>query len=128
MPSVPPSSGFSGTHLENIGEISNNGIELLLTGTPWYTRNIQWDANLTVATNHNKLISFGTDQIQEISMGSFADVQKHIEGYPLGGFWGLDVERDASGRPVIRNSGGTVFRACSWLSASMMMYAVWSLS
>jgi TonB-linked SusC/RagA family outer membrane protein len=104
----PPSSGFTGSHLENIGEIANNGLELLLTGTPVYTRNIQWDASLSVSTNHNKLVSFGTDQIKEISFGAFADVNKHKEGYPLGSIWSIDVERDANGNPVIRDSGGNV--------------------
>jgi hypothetical protein len=104
----PPSSGFTGSHLANIGEISNSGIEVLLTGTPVYTRNVQWDASLTLATNHNKLVSFGTDQIQEIAFGAFADVNKHKEGYPLGSIWSRDVERDSNGRPVIRDSGGNI--------------------
>jgi TonB-linked SusC/RagA family outer membrane protein len=104
----PPSSGFSGVHLENIGEIANSGIELLLTGSPIYRRNVQWDATLTVATNSNELISFGTGSIQEISFGSFATNQKHIEGYPLGGYWVVDVERDENGVPVIRDNDGII--------------------
>ncbi|MEJ2679461.1 MAG: TonB-dependent receptor, partial [Gemmatimonadota bacterium] len=106
--SDPPSSGFSGTHYENIGEIANSGIELQLNGSPVYKRNIQWDATLSLSTNKNKLISFGTNTIQEIVFGSFADVQKHKEGYPLGGIWGVDVERDAQGNPVIRDSNGNI--------------------
>jgi TonB-dependent SusC/RagA subfamily outer membrane receptor len=104
----PPSSGFSGTHLENIGEIANSGIELLLTGSPVYSRNIQWDATLTLATNNNELIDFGTESIEEIAFGSFATNQKHIEGYPLGGFWAQDVERDAQGNPIIYDDAGNV--------------------
>jgi hypothetical protein len=106
--SDPPSSGFSGSHLTNIGEVANNGLELLITGTPVYKKNFQWDGSLTFATNHNKLITFGTETIQEILFGSFATVQKHIPGYPLGGYWSLDVERDANGVPVIRNSSGDI--------------------
>ena len=102
--SDPPSSGFSGTHLTNIGEVVNDGLELLVTGTPVYTKDFQWDASLTFSTNHNKLITFGTETIPEISFGDFAVVQKHIPGYPLGGFWSLDVERDGNGVPVIRDS------------------------
>ncbi|NNF29317.1 MAG: SusC/RagA family TonB-linked outer membrane protein [Gemmatimonadetes bacterium] len=96
----PPSSGFSGTHFTNIGEIKNSGFELLLTGTPVYSRNLTWDATLSLYTNSNELVSFG-GALEEISFGAFAQVQKHIEGYPLGGFWAWDVQRDGSGNPVL---------------------------
>ena len=97
----PPSSGFSGTHFVNVGEIKNNGMELLVTATPIYTRNLQWDA-----TNSNELKSWGDAPLTEISFGSFASVQKHIPGYPMGGFWSTDVVRDANGAPVLTSSGG----------------------
>lgn len=106
--SDPPSSGFGGHHLENIGEIANSGIELQLNGSPIYRRNVQWDATLSLSTNNNKLISFGTNTIQEISFGSFADVQKHKEGKPLGSIWSRDVERDAQGNPILTNGNVTV--------------------
>lgn len=106
--SDPPSSGFSGSHLENIGEISNQGLEILLTGTPVYTRNFQWDATMAITTNKNELLSFGTETIDQIVFGSFADNQKHIVGYPLGGFWARDVERDADGSPVLRDGDGNI--------------------
>lgn len=85
----PPSSGFSGEHFDNVGEIKNTGLEVLLTATPVYGRNLQWDATLSFGTNSNELVDFGDAPVEEISFGSFASVQKHIEGYPLGGFWGI---------------------------------------
>lgn len=100
----PPSSGFTGNHLINIGQISNSGFEALLNATPVYTPNVTWDATLTLSTNSNELVSFGGAR-EEITFGSFADVQKHTEGYPLGGFWAVDVERDASGNPVLDEDG-----------------------
>jgi TonB-linked SusC/RagA family outer membrane protein len=103
----PGSTGFTGTHLVNIGEISNRGIELLLTGTPLTLPRFNWDASLSFSTNANKLVSFNGAREEQI-FGAFADVQRHREGYPLGGFWAVDVERDASGQPIVRNSAGTV--------------------
>lgn len=103
----PGSTGFTGTHLTNIGEISNRGIEVLLTGTPWSRPSFEWTSSLAFSTNNNKLVSFNGAR-EEVIFGAFADVQRHREGYPLGGFWAVDVERDASGQPVVRNSAGTV--------------------
>ncbi len=103
----PPSSGFSGSHFVNIGEISNSGFEALLTGTPVYQRNLQWDATLSFYTNSNELVSFG-GALEDITFGAFAQVQKHIEGYPLGGFWYVDVQRDENGNPVLTSSGAAI--------------------
>jgi TonB-linked SusC/RagA family outer membrane protein len=103
----PGSTGFTGNHLVNIGEIGNSGIELLLTGTPIVGTNFGWDASLAFSTNNNKLVSFNGSREEQI-FGSFADVQRHREGYPLGGFWATDVERDASGQPIVRDGNGNV--------------------
>ena len=120
----PGSTGFTGNHLVNIGEISNTGIELLLSGTPVQLPNFVWDSWISFSTNANELVSFNGAR-KEIVFGSFADVQRHREGFPLGGFWAVDVERDANGDPVLRNSAGdivtdpalgnpTVLNSCRW--------------
>ena len=101
----PGSTGFTGSHLSNIGEISNTGIEILLTASPIFSRNFGWDASLSYSTNNNKLVTFNGAR-EEIIFGSFADVQRHREGFPMGAFWAVDVERDANGDPVL-NAGGT---------------------
>ena len=120
----PGSTGFRDTHLVNIGEISNSGIELLLTGTPILSPRFTWDASLALSTNKNELVSFNGIRT-EVVLGAFADVQRHREGYPLGGFWAVDVERDANGEPVLRDANGnittnpavgnpTVLNSCRW--------------
>jgi TonB-linked SusC/RagA family outer membrane protein len=103
----PRSTGFGGNHLINIGALSNSGIELLLTATPVYSATFDWEAALSFSTNSNKLVSFNGSR-EEIIFGAFADVQRHREGYPLGGFWAVDVERDAAGEPVLRDGAGTI--------------------
>ncbi len=106
----PPSSGFNGEHFENVGTITNTGLEFLFTGTPVVSRNFVWDASLTIATNKNRLQSFNGAR-DEISFGAFAQVQKHIEGFPLGGYWSADVERDTNGDPVLVNGAVNVLNA-----------------
>ncbi|TVP47657.1 MAG: SusC/RagA family TonB-linked outer membrane protein [Gemmatimonadales bacterium] len=98
------SSGFEGSSRQNIGQISNTGLELLVTGTPVYRRNFEWEVLASFGTNNNELVSFG-GALDEIRFGSFASVQRHREGYPLGGFWSVDVVRDAQGNPVINPNG-----------------------
>jgi len=115
----PGSTGFAGvpdspdTHLINIGEISNSGIELLLTGTPILSPRFTWDASLALSTNKNELVSFNGSRT-EVVFGAFADVQRHREGFPLGGFWATDVLRDASGEPVIQGDTVVVLNKCRW--------------
>ena len=96
---VPPSSGFAGTVLQNVGEIANTGLELAVFGTPVATRNFVWEVRATAATNKNKMIDMGGRP--PIIFGAFVAVQRHVEGYPLGGYWAFDVERGADGKPVI---------------------------
>ena len=106
----PGSTGFTGNHLVNVGEIGNNGIEILLTATPVLGRNFNWDLSFAFSTNNNKLISFNGSR-DEQRFGSFASVQRHREGFPMGGFWGVDVERDANGDPVTPIN---LLTACRW--------------
>lgn len=100
---VPPSSGFTGNQLQNIGEIANSGFELALWGTPINTPNVSWEVRGTLATNSNKLISLGGRE--PIKFGSFDQVQAHIPGYSLAGYWYTETLRDASGQPILDSQG-----------------------
>ena len=53
--SVAPSSGFISTQLTNLGEISNRGIELLVTAYPVQRGGTVWESRLNLATNRNRL-------------------------------------------------------------------------
>ena len=113
--SVPDarSTGFTGNHLINVGEISNTGIEILFTASPIFTRNLAWDASLAFSTNKNRMVSFNGAR-DEIRFGSFASVQRHREGFPLGGFWGVDVERDGNGDVLLTGGSVNLLTACRW--------------
>ncbi len=100
---VPPSSGFNGNVLQNVGEIANSGFELSLYGTPIARHNVVWEVRGTVATNKNELIDLGGRP--PIIFGAFVAVQRHVEGFPLAGYWAYDVVRGADGRPVIGANG-----------------------
>lgn len=107
--SASGSSGFAGTFygstssiLTNLGETLNKGVELSVTGTPVLTPRFAWDVNLSLATNSNELVSFGDDRPEMTVLGqSYGTVQRHREGYPIGGYWEQLPVRDANGDPVV---------------------------
>lgn len=100
--SVPPSSGFGGNQLQNVGEILNAGFEFGVYGTPIATPRFTWEARATLATNKNEMVRLSREPIV---FGSFQSVQRHQDGYPLGGYWAADVVRDANGVPVLDANG-----------------------
>jgi TonB-dependent SusC/RagA subfamily outer membrane receptor len=83
---VPASTGFTGDQLINLGKVSNTGVELLLSGTPVQTKRLAVDATISLATNRNRLVSFGYDR-GPMPFGFSAASQRHQEGFPLGALW-----------------------------------------
>jgi outer membrane receptor protein involved in Fe transport len=90
---IAPSVGFSGSQLQNLGTISNQGIEVLLRVIPIISPNIQLENTISLTTNRNELVSLGRGQ-EEITFGVYAPVHKFQEGKPLGAFWARAVARD----------------------------------
>lgn len=99
----PLSTGFSGNQLVNLGTIANSGFELAINGTIYQSQPVTVDATLTLATNHNKLLSFG-DGRAPIIFGDYAPVQHYEVGFPLGAYWAQQVKRNPDGTPVLVNN------------------------
>jgi TonB-dependent starch-binding outer membrane protein SusC len=115
--SIPPSSGFSGSILENLLETQNRGWEVMLTGVPVETPAVSWSTSLNFSTNNNKLISFGDDR-DPVRFGLYNPVQQHRPGYPLGGFWGREILRDADGFPQIDENNRPQFGDSTFIGPS----------
>ncbi len=49
-------TGFA-SFTDNIGEVENQGIELMLTGTPVRTKDFSWDLNFNITHNKNKILT-----------------------------------------------------------------------
>jgi TonB-linked SusC/RagA family outer membrane protein len=101
---VPPSTGFAGTQLQNLGTISNTGVEMVFNATPLRRTPLTIETTLTLATNHNKLVTFG-DTRSAIVFGDYAPVQRYQEGYPLAAYWAQRVQYDANGN-LVKNAAG----------------------
>ena len=93
---VPPSSGFTGQQLANLGTISNRGVEAVLRSTFVRRKALTADATLSLSTNRNRLESFG-DARAPIVIGFNAQSQRHQEGFPLGGMWGQRLRYNPDG-------------------------------
>ena len=103
---VAPSTGFTGSTLQNVGSISNSGFELQLFGSPVRTPDVTWDAMLNLSTNRNELVSLGATR-DFIPVG-YRSSQRHQEGYPLAGYWAEAVQYDGSGNLVLDDAGRPV--------------------
>jgi len=95
---VPPSSGFTGSRLTNVGTINNRGVEVSLSGTPVAARALNWDTRLGVSFNKNELTSWGGARNEPILVG-YRSAQRHDVGKPLGAFYGIGVSYNADGTP-----------------------------
>ena len=81
----------------NVGDITNRGIEFTINATPVKTKDFQWQTTLNLSHNANTVdkLSNSTYSVDYVDYGnpniggiaSNADVQRIMEGEPLGTFW-----------------------------------------
>lgn len=64
---ISEASGFNGTTI-NVGRMQNEGIELLLTGSPLKTSDFNWDVTFNLSLNRNEVIEL-SDGIESIQVG-----------------------------------------------------------
>ena len=105
---VSIASGF-GTTSMNIGQLSNKGIELLISATP-VKGPLTWDISLNLAKNKNKVIELSggaTELILEEPRTRTVFI-KHIVGYPFGMITGWVQKQDAAGNRIYTDKGEVV--------------------
>lgn len=98
---ISTTSGYSSAVL-NVGELSNKGIEVLLTGTPVKTNDFSWNASYNVSYNKSKVIKLvdGTSSFQVAnSVGNWAYVNQTV-GSSYGTIVGTRILRNAEGQIV----------------------------
>ncbi len=95
---VPTPPYIVSSMMANVGKIRNQGIELLLSGTPIKTRDLRFDITGTFSYNKNKIISLSNGLYQkdywyEGATGSPIQTHTHIvrEGDPVGNFHGFQT-------------------------------------
>lgn len=106
---VKPSRGFPGTQLQNIGQISNQGVEFSVNGRPVQEDDVSLDLLLNLDVRDNEIESMGGLPPQKLEGDNpttgFAR-QFYVEGLPLGAIFlkkvvSADIEGSgADGRAV----------------------------
>ena len=122
-----PSLGFTANRYVNFGRIRNSGIELALRGTPVRSRVVTWDAQVNYATNQNKLERLNFAGItQLIPYNPYAPTayptQILREGFPVAGFFGVDVKRLPNGSYDTTSTGQLQFTDLQYVGPATPKY------
>ncbi|WP_316795016.1 SusC/RagA family TonB-linked outer membrane protein [Pedobacter agri] len=104
---LPGESGVQ-RKLFNAGNIQNKGIELLITGTPLKSTNLEWNTSINFARNRNKIIelapgvdSYGLSSAFGADMASVA-----IAGEEYGSIYtGYGYAFDPAGQKLLKANG-----------------------
>jgi outer membrane receptor protein involved in Fe transport len=94
----PPSTGYASV-LDNVGELSNKGIELQLTGRIIDRPDLGWTSTFNFSRNRNK--------VEELAGPAFTDgyFNRVEEGHALGVWFLRDFQRDENGN-IVNDANG----------------------
>ncbi|MBI3005444.1 MAG: SusC/RagA family TonB-linked outer membrane protein, partial [Ignavibacteriales bacterium] len=90
---LAPSTGFSGV-LDNVGELTNEGFELLLKAVIWNSDEFKWLSSFTFSQNSNKVTKLNGPAF---AVANSFGITRVAEGEPLGFFFGPKYQRNADG-------------------------------
>ena len=101
---LPLTTGFS-NQLQNVGELTNRGVELLARALPVVTDDVTWTSTLTFARNRNRIDLDPTVEADPLDdtpdetliLGSSFGLVAVIDDQPQGVFYGSGFKRDAAG-------------------------------
>lgn len=106
--SVSLTSGYNAA-VVNIGKVQNQGIEVLVSGTPVKGKNFTWTSSFNFANNKNKIIQLAEGQ-EFMSLGQSRTTRgftEHHVGRPAFQVMVYDFRRDASkNNALVLNASG----------------------
>lgn len=100
---LAPSNGAASL-VDNLGKMTNKGIELMLTGSPISQRDLTWDISLLYNKNDNKV----TELYKGATYIGFdaGNTQGVLLGYPVGVYYVNYYARDNNGNLILKNVNG----------------------
>jgi TonB-linked SusC/RagA family outer membrane protein len=104
---VAPSSGFR-TYTTNIGELSNEGLEVTASATVIRTKDFTWDLNANFTRQRNKVVSIapGVDNTPIPGNAFIGSIPSFKVGYPYGVIIGGVIPRSPDGQRIINPATG----------------------
>jgi outer membrane receptor protein involved in Fe transport len=114
---LPPSSGTARQQFFNVGRNRERGFEYSIDTRVIDKRRLTWDLALSGSFTSNKVLDLGADT-DTIFVGFY---QRHVKGFPLGGFWGkkLTGYNDANGDGIIDATEYTVTAGSVYLGPAL---------
>lgn len=104
VPMIQP-SGFN-TQYVNVGDIENQGIELMLNGNPVNTENFNWNTSINYALNKNKVMRL-RDGVTEATLTTASDFARVLirVGGSYGDLFGTVWDKDENGKHKVSSTG-----------------------
>ena len=101
---VSTATGYSSKFV-NAGEIQNQGVEIMLFGTPVVNKDFRWDVTLNWAKNNNEVISLaeGIDNLQLAALQGGVTINARV-GEPYGTIQGTDYVY-TNGQKTVKSNG-----------------------
>jgi hypothetical protein len=103
---VPVPPNLVNTTRANVGEMKNEGVEVLIKTVPIKTRDFEWNSDFNFSTNKNELVTLSNDlyepQNSYITAGDaqipiYGPTHRLDVGGKIGNFWGykaIDIDND----------------------------------
>ena len=126
---VPAATGYQ-FFKENVGEVTNKGIELLIGGTPVSTGDFTWETSIFMSKNKNELVEL-IDGLETISYNSTNSGNLSVRatvGGGIGDLYGTVWDTDEAGNKLVNAEGIPIASSPDKLlgSAQPDMLAGWS--
>jgi TonB-linked SusC/RagA family outer membrane protein len=87
---LPTQTGYT-SRVNNLGSISNKGLEVLVTSRNIENADFKWQTTFNIATNQNKAVDIGGVDGYDLlftGAGTYSVISRVQKGQPIGTFWG----------------------------------------
>lgn len=97
---IPSETGFL-QKVVNAGEITNKGIELMVTAVPVQISDFRWEIMVNYTRNKNEVVAL-TEGVESIRLAGFTSPGIFIrENTPYGVIWGTRYQRNEQGQVMV---------------------------
>lgn len=125
QPAISATSGFLAGN-QNVGKITNKGVELLISGSPIKTKDFTWNASFNFAYNESRIVELAPG-ITNLTIGTGISSGVSIVnavGLPYGSVLGWRMKKDANGVQVYNATSGYEDRYQDYLGIANPPYTM----